>query len=404
MASLWKHPNSPYWSACFTAVVGQRLIQMKRSTGTADRKLASKIADEIEDAARGQLTPEKVQAFLEEKVEDLGVRRFARAAFDQVMRKTVGRGLVSKTTRGFVQNWLEVSKGEVSAATWSKYNQIGNSFLESIGGLAEQDISMIRKEHIVGFRDTEAKRVAASTANVGLKIVRIIFAAAESDGAITRNEARLVKKLKTREGAGRRAFTLPELKKILAVCDPEWQSLVLFGFYTGARLGDLATLTWQNIDLRERQLTFKTRKTDRQMILPLADALCELLEKLPAGDDPKQPLHPRAFEAVMREGRAGTLSRQFGEIMAEAGLAAARTHKADAAGGKGRDGRRAVSEISFHALRHTAVSLLKSAGVGEAVARDIVGHDSVEASRHYTHIEDSAKRSAVAKLPRLLAA
>jgi Mn-dependent DtxR family transcriptional regulator len=46
--------------------------------------------------------------------------------------------------------------------------------------------------------------------------------------------------------------------------------------------------------------------------------------------------------------------------------------------------------------------LLKNAGVSEAVARDIIGHDSEQMSRHYTHIEDAAKREALDKLPDLL--
>jgi integrase len=46
-----------------------------------------------------------------------------------------------------------------------------------------------------------------------------------------------------------------------------------------------------------------------------------------------------------------------------------------------------------------AVSLLKTAGVSDAVAQDLVGHESEEVSRLYTHIEDKAKRKAVNRLP-----
>jgi len=63
--------------------------------------------------------------------------------------------------------------------------------------------------------------------------------------------------------------------------------------------------------------------------------------------------------------------------------------------------RREASETSFHSLRHTAVSLLKNAGVSDAVARDLVGHESAEVSRLYTHIEDRVKLEALNKLPKL---
>jgi len=167
-----------------------------------------------------------------------------------------------------------------------------------------------------------------------------------------------------------------------------------------ARLGDLALLTWQNLDFERDELRYTSRKTERTVIVPIARALRAHIEKLSAGDDPKQPLHPRAFAIVKKEGRTGTLSRQFGELLADAGLVAPRSHEASD-GGKGRSARRKVSEISFHALRHTAVSMLKTAGVSDAVARDLAGHESPEVSRLYTHIEDQAKRRAVNKLPTL---
>jgi integrase len=277
---------------------------------------------------------------------------------------------------------------------------VADQFLSHLGGLADQDMNAIAKADITRFRDAQAARVAPATANLFLKILRIIFGAAEADGVVPRNEARHVKRLRDRRTtASRRAFTLPELERILKECDPEWRSLVLFGFYTGARLSDLAALTWQNIDLAGSELRFVMRKTGRPVVLPLAAPLREHVEHLPAGHDPRQPLHPQAFGIISREGRAGTLSRQFAEILAATGLVEARSHHAGKKKRKGRATRRAVSEVSFHALRHTAVSLLKNAGVSDAVARDLVGHESEEVSRLYTHFEDKAKREAVNKLP-----
>jgi len=220
---------------------------------------------------------------------------------------------------------------------------------------------------------------------------------------LIRNEAKHVKKLKVaNEGNARRAFTLPELTKILARCDDEWRSLVLFGFYTGARLGDVARLTWQNLDLVTEEMSYKSGKTGRQVVTPLSGALLRHIQTLPAGDDPKQPLHPRSFEIVKKDGKAQRLSNQFADILADAGLIAARSHNVeDGQKRNGRDTRRNVSEISYHSLRHTAVSLLKTAGVSDAVAQDLVGHESAEISRHYTHIEAPAKRAAVDKLPEI---
>jgi len=56
-------------------------------------------------------------------------------------------------------------------------------------------------------------------------------------------------------------------------------------------------------------------------------------------------------------------------------------------------------EISFHSLRHTATTLLKSAGVSDAVPREFIGHDSPTVSKHYTHIPTDTRRQAANKLP-----
>lgn len=387
--------------ACFVACVGQSLRQLKLTTATGDRRVAARIADELEEAGRGRRTPDQIKGFLG-TVTDLVARRAAQRAFEATLRKTSGKGLDTQTTRGFIERWLARTKGEVSTATFARYDQTMRLLLESLGGKAEEDMALASRDDLARFRDAQAARVAPSTANLMLKIARLVFAAAEADGVVVRNEAKHVKRVRERANrVRRRAFTIEEIKRIVAVCDAEWRSMVLFGLYTGARLGDLALLTWQGVDLARNEVRFVTRKTDRQMIVPLARPLREHIERLPAGDNPRQPVHPRAWATVEREGRTGTLSRQFGDILAEAGLLPARSHQAAATAGrgKGRDTRRAVSEISFHALRHSMVSFLKTAGVSAAVAMDLAGHDSPEMSAHYTHLDDQTKLDALNKLP-----
>jgi hypothetical protein len=210
MASLWKDSRTPYFVACFTAVSGSRLAQRKRSTFTNDRKLALKIADALEEAARGKRNAEMVKAFLA-GIADLRARRGLHRVFDDLLRKTSGTGLEGQTVRAYVEMWLARTKGEISPTTWVYYEHKARLFLASLGSTAEQDMSAVKREDITRFRNEQGCRVAASTANQALKIVRVIFAAAETDGVISRNEARLVKKLKVgpEVGSKRRACSLP---------------------------------------------------------------------------------------------------------------------------------------------------------------------------------------------------
>lgn len=412
MASIWKDERTPHFVACITGIAGLRRVQWKRSTHTGDRKKARRIADELEEAAQGKKDTWQVRQFLDE-IPDLVTRRGLYRVFDEVIRKTVGGGLGGKSVRAFLDAWLERTRGEVAKTTVSKYERVKTLFLESLGGLAEQDLTTVKREDITRFRDAEAGRASTATANNHLKVVRIMFGAAEADGLIVRNEARLVKRLKSKsEAAKRRAFTMDELQRVLAVAGTEWRSMVITGLYTGARLGDVARLTWQSVDMERGEIRFATRKTGRDMVIPIAEPLRTHLLTLPAGDDPRQPLHPKAFKTVTQQGRTGTLSNQFSDLLAQAGLVDARKTAEEAVpenaahhgkrNGKGRASRRVASEITFHSLRHTATSLLKSAGVSDAVAMDIIGHESAEMSRHYTKIEDKAKRDAVNALPDVL--
>jgi integrase len=131
--------------------------------------------------------------------------------------------------------------------------------------------------------------------------------------------------------------------------------------------------------------------------LPVAAPLRSHISSLKGSDDTKAPIHPRSFATIQRQkGRAGPLSNQFAALLVDVGL------REDRAGpGKGRNVRRAKNELSFHSLRHTAVSLLKDAGIPEAVVMELVGHDSKQMSAHYTHVGESALEKAAGALPEL---
>jgi hypothetical protein len=127
-----------------------------------------------------------------------------------------------------------------------------------------------------------------------------------------------------------------------------------------------------------------------KLVQPLADYLASL----PASDNPNAFIFPGAASPK----RTASLSNQFRDILVAAALVEPRPrgHKST---GKGRDQAREASEISFHSLRHSAVTMLKAAGVSDFIAREIVGHESAAVSRQYTHLTTDDKRAAMRRLP-----
>jgi integrase len=228
----------------------------------------------------------------------------------------------------------------------------------------------------------------------------MLFLAARRDEVLITNPAEFLEGVRARNGAQllRRAFTVPQLRAILDVADPEWRSMICFGIYTGQRLSDIASLTWNNIDLQNGELRLTTRKTGKTLILPLAVPLQRHLEALPSSDRGDSPLHPRAASALGRHGRSAALSNQFSDLLADAGL---RTRKNHESTGKGRDVSREQSSLSFHSLRRTATTLLREAGVPQQVVQAIIGHDSSEIHQLYVAIGKDAMRSATARMPEL---
>ncbi len=356
----------------------------QRSTKSTDRKEAQRIANKYEDAA---------ETGRERKLTETQARKVIADIYSISNKDT----LPNSSIKDYLESWLKRKELEASEPTHQRYKTVVTHFLKFLGAKAGLDLVHLNSKDITGFRDHLVKRFTSGTVNISLKIVRSALAQARRDGLIDVNEAERVTmiRVKAREQS-RRPFSMDELQQIMKVANDEWRGLVLMGLYTGLRLSDVATLTWANVDLQELEIRVVSGKTDRQQIIPIARVLLKHLESLPSSDDPNGPLFPEASAARLRSQYGGTLSNQFHQILVSAGLVKKRPHTK---AGEGRSAKRAASELSFHSLRHTATTLLKNAGVTDAVARDIIGHESVAVSRNYTHIDTETKRKAVDKMP-----
>lgn len=378
MASLWKHPESKYYVACFTDRNGRRC---KRSTKETNKAKAQKIADSLEQVARQKQTVRQV-----------------RAVISDLHKSITGQEVASLTMREHSNNWLAEKKG-TSAATMTFYKGSVKKFLTFLGERADTDISEIDSKTVLAYRNDLLTKVSPKTVNHDLKTVKAIFKTAKRDQLVPEDPTEFIETAKGGGDDKRRPFTLKEIERVLAVADDEWRSMILCGLYTGLRISDVAKLAWNHIDLQKREIFIRVQKTGKSLVLPIAPPLAEHFESLPSSDNPRAPLHQKAFSIWEKEGRTGRLGNQFSEILATAGLRDATTRKST---GKGRGARREGQELSFHCLRHTAITLLKEAGIPESVVMAMVGHSSKEVSAKYTHVGKESLENAVAALPSLL--
>ncbi len=380
MASVQRQPGTRYWIAVFRDKEGR---QKRRSTRSTVRHQALKIADSYEQVFKARDTVAHVRRTLRELTIDLG-------GAEAVM-----------TVAEFLKMWLERRRPALAKGSAISYTNKIRAFLAHLSSAAPADLPAdgLTPAMVAEYRDKLATEVSPTTVNQHLTVLRAAFGDGQDWGHVTRNVVAMIDPVKdTAADCSRRPFTLEEIKLVLSACDAEWRSMVLFGLYTGQRLGDIAGLTWETIDLARDEIRLVTSKTGRRMKIALAPALRQHIMTMPSSDDPKAPLHPRASASLRKSGTAH-LSRDFGDLLRSVGLSKAGDSSNKTSEGASPDRRRVNNELSFHALRHTAATWLRDAGASEAVSREIVGHDSESVARLYVHAGKAAMQKAVSGMP-----
>jgi integrase len=183
-------------------------------------------------------------------------------------------------------------------------------------------------------------------------------------------------------------FTPDQVSKLVRAADGDWRSAILLGYYTGARLGDVANMRWSAVDWSKKVIRFTPSKTKKPVTIPLHPQLeRELLKNAGIGNAPIFP----TLAGRDTGGKHG-LSGRFNAIMERAGIEGKRTK---ASGG------RTLSSLTFHSLRHSFNSALTNGGVSQEIRQKLTGHASAEMNAIYTHHELAALRAAVAVIPRI---
>lgn len=376
MAWLYKRGGSKFWW------LGWR---------TPDRQLHFKSTKcDVEAEAKKQLAA----------VESLFAAQRSGAALEAVYESLSQRTRPRVTLKAALSSWMTECESSTAPDTLTRYRTLADAFALHLGaGDTGPMLDAVTSDHIRQFQDSRRASRSASTMNLERQLLSTFFCRGIKNGLLISNPVAAVAKAKaSREEKGRkRAFTLDELRTIFSKCpDDFWRYLVLAGFYTGQRLGDLVCLRWGAVDLQENILRLTQGKTGRGVKVPLRPALCSMLAALrvTAGkvkpDDFVWPAHAERYQRI----GVSVFARQFYEILAECGLTPPRKRGKKASGGP-----RTMSPISFHSLRHTFVSILKATGGTQAVAKELAGHGSDAISDLYTHNSPETLAKAIAALP-----
>jgi integrase len=448
MATIIKRPGSKFWIAAFDVPQADGTTRrLKKSTKKAKRSEAMVEAirlEELERAASVTTGPQasKAYAILSEAATaaakgELSEAR-ARDLIARLCEVSTGEALKFYTVRSWAADWLAVKEATGKKATLARYKAHVDAFLAWMGVKADGKLENVTKADVRAFRDAiragwteEGEEVAgkrrkatkapgnrrtAKTANHYAVDVAGMFRSAMREGLLLASPCAALERLPEDDSTEREVFTVAEVGAMVGAAGDaawqnemfsggladdatrsarcaDWQGMILAGFYSGARLGDCARLTWGNVNLARKTLSFMPSKTSRKkkrLEVPLHPRLVSWLTDREPGTD-AEPLFP-ALSAVTVGGRHG-LSSQFIAIMEHAGIDRRNVRE----GTKG--GQRAQHARSFHALRHSLTSTLANADVSEEIRRRIVGHESADVHKNYTHVERETLARAVEKMP-----
>jgi len=375
MASVHQRPRSPYWHASYLGPDGRWIL---RSTKQEDRQSALAVAMEYERAGklarRGDLTEAQAREVLK----------------DIMKRADMGETLQGVSIKAHFDTWLASKRTRKAKATGERYGMAVEGFLQTLGKRAAKPLTSLTAADVERFLNQRiAKRLSPATVRLDVKIIGGALNVARRQGLITTNPAEAVE-LPEAESMERGTFTAAEVKMLVDTADGEWKLLILFAYFTGARLCDCCRMQWDGVDLAGETLTYQQAKTGAKVTIPLHPDLLARLNKLAGTDKPEVFIMP-TLSGQRGSGRRG-LSETFKRIMRKGGL--------DLQTVKGA-GNQMFSRRTFHALRHSFTSALANQNVASELRMILTGHKTEGEHRKYTHHELDNLRAAIKKLPSL---
>jgi integrase len=237
--------------------------------------------------------------------------------------------------------------------------------------LASRFLAAIRGKDIADYiREREAEGVAANTVRLDLATLSKVFELASKDWGMESlsNPVKKIHKPKIPSGRTRR-LEGEEEKKLLEVCPLPFRHVVRFALETAMRREEIATLTWNNVNIEKRYAFLPKTKNDEARTVPLSPVAIEILKEIRPQGDTANSIFGMGTQAI--------------------------TQAMDKARKRAK-----IEDLRFHDLRHEAISrLFENTDLDVMEIRMISGHKTLQMLARYTHLRTArlADRLAGAK-------
>lgn len=266
---------------------------------------------------------------------------------------------------------------QLALNTLAAYEQDLAEFRRFFSG---QVISDITGDQLVSYSQhlTSHRKLAPATVKRRLACVRAMYVrlvrqrvVRETPFASVDLRVRIPTRLPRCLGAGEVWALLREAER---ACRTTRLAAVLL-FTTGVRVGELASIEIDDIDLEQRSIRILGKGSrERQVFLPDEGIAASLREYIAAEHQPGATVGRLLMNARGRPASSACLRARITTVAQNAGLA---------------------RRVTPHMLRHTAATALMEAGVDIRFVQRLLGHQSIATTQIYTHVSDRALKAAI---------
>jgi integrase len=326
----------------------------------------------------------------------------------QAIVKRQGFPLTSKTfeTRGDAQVWARTIESEMDRGMFLPRNDSEKTMLRDLLARYEEDVlptkrgkhfapalrilgdrlgrysvAALTPKAIADFRDSRLRAgLSASTVRKEVNLLsKVIDLAGKEWGvALPSNPCAMVTR-PSEQSARTRRLAANEEKYLLAACAPLMANLITLAIETAARLGELLSLQWRDVDLKKRVAIIRgidgrgTKNNDAFRAVPLSSKARDVLKHL-----------PKENEFIFPNWKAAD---SFNKSWTRALARARETYIADCQEKGKKPESDFLSDLRFHDLRHEATSRLFERGVFDSMeVASITGHKTLAMLKRYTHL------------------
>ena len=335
---LYRRPQGKVWWMCFM----YQGRQVRRSTGTADRRLAEKILGKV----NVQIVEGRYLDIQEEQTK----------TFDELIDRYLLEHASKKSQPRHYQGYC-------------------NSLKAFFGG---RTLAEITPKLIVEYKNRRyAAGLKPASINRELANLKKAFNLAVREWEWCRENPVSRVSMERENNQRDRWLSVEEEARLLQACAPWLHDLVTFALHTGMRMGEILELTWRGVDINRRTVMVFRSKNGERRTIPINHTVLSVL---------KEKAKVRSLNTdvvfcskVFTPMESGHLRRSFRLALRKA----------------------KIEDFHFHDLRHTFATRLVQAGVDIYKVQRLLGHKSPIMTQRYAHHYPESLRDGVDILDRL---